>query len=63
MNDQNVADYSDYQWFASLDQRLQAVDCRELGLADADRLTDAQRVLDMPFTKMPLIAEAQSDLA
>ena len=61
--DQNVADYSDYRWFASLDQRLQAVDCRELGLADADRLTDAQRVLDMPFTKMPLIAEAQSDLA
>ncbi len=56
--DRNIGDYSDYRWFASLDHRLQTVDCKELGVSDANRVVDAQRVLDMPFTKMPMIAEA-----
>ena len=29
--DQNVADYSDYQWFASLDQRLQSSGLQGVG--------------------------------
>ena len=57
--DRNVEDYSEYRWFASLDHRLQAVECRQLGIPNANRWTDAQRILDMPFTKMPIIAEAE----
>ena len=58
--DRNVEDYSEYRWFASLDHRLQAVECRQLGTPNANRWTDAQRILDMPFTKMPIIAEAEA---
>lgn len=61
--DQNPGDYSEYRWFASLEHRLQAVDCRQLGSPDASRSTDAQRILDMPFTKMPIIAEADTENA
>ena len=57
---QNVEDYSEYRWFASLDHRLQAVGCRQLGTRNANRWIDAQRILDMPFTKMPIIAEAEA---
>ena len=59
--DQNIEDYSECRWFASLDHRLQAVNCRQLGSPNANRWADAQRVLDMPFTKMPIIAEAESE--
>ena len=59
--DRNVEDYSEYRWFASLDHRLQAVECRQLGFPNANRWTDAQRILDMPFTKMPIIAEAEAE--
>ena len=59
--DQNPDNYNEFRWFASLDQRLQAVGCSQLGSSNADRLIDAQRILDMPFAKMPLIAEAEAD--
>ena len=59
--DQDPDEYSECRWFASLDQRLQAVECKHLGSTDAVRWIDAQRVLDMPFTKMPIIAEPQAD--
>ena len=59
--DRNVEDYSEYRWFASLGHRLEAVECRPLGDPNANRWTDAQRILDMPFTKMPIIAEAEVD--
>ena len=58
--DQHPQDWSECRWFESLDQRLQAVECKQLGSAGADRWIDAQRLLDMPFTKMPVIAEAQT---
>lgn len=57
--DQNPHEYSELRWFASLDSRLQAVGCSQLGSPNAHRLIDAQRILDMPFTKMPIIAEAE----
>ena len=59
--DRNVEDYSEDRWFASLDHRLQAVECSPLGFPNANRWTDAQRILDMPFTKMPIIAEAEAE--
>ena len=59
--DQNADDYRDYRWFASLDQRLEAVGCKALGSRTSNRLIDAQMVLERPFLKMPMIAEADMD--
>ena len=58
--DQNADDYRDRRWFASLDQRLEAVGCRHLGDASSNRLIDAQKVLDSPFPRMPMIAMAET---
>ena len=57
--DRNVDDFQDYRWFAFLDQRLEEVGCDSLGSANADRSTDAQRILDSPFPKMPLFADEE----
>ena len=59
--DQNAEDYQDYRWFTSLDQRLEAVGCRPLGNNSSNRLVDAQKILDSPFPRMPLIARAGMD--
>lgn len=58
--DQNVDDYRDHRWFASLDERLGAVGCRHLGERSSNRLIDAQKVLDSPFTRMPMIAMVEN---
>ena len=58
--DQNSSEYSNYRWFASLDQRLEFVGCQNLGSKNANRLIDAQKVLDFPFRRMPLIADAET---
>ena len=57
--DRNVEDYQDYRWFSSLDQRLEAVGCRLLSDDSSNRLVDAQKILDSPFVRMPLIARAK----
>ena len=57
--DQNADDYSGYRWFSSLDQRLEAVKCPPLGKANSNRLIDAQKLLDSPFPRMPMIAKAE----
>ena len=59
--DKNPDDYRDFRWFSSLDQRLEAVGRRPLGSPNANRLVDAQMVLDLPFPKMPLIARGEAD--
>lgn len=59
--DRNVEDYQDYRWYTSLDQRLSSLGCPPLGKSTADRWIDAQKVLDSPFLKMPMIAEALTD--
>ena len=57
--DRSHEDYRDCRWFAFLDQRLQQVECLTLGATNADRLADAQKILDWPFPRMPMIAEAE----
>ena len=57
--DQNVNDYNGYRWFASLDQRLEVVGCKHLGDESSNRLIDAQKLLDSPFLRMPMIAQAE----
>lgn len=59
--DGNVDDYSHCRWFASLDQRLEAVKCSPLGNAGANRLLDAQALLDFPFPRMPIIVQVEVD--
>ena len=58
--DQQKKEFEEYRWFASLNQRLEDVDCNRIGANGANRLVDAQRVLDHPFTKMPMIAQAET---
>lgn len=50
--------YEECRWFDSLNRRLDAVGCKELGDSSADRSADAQKVLEHPFVKMPMMAEA-----
>ena len=59
--DKSPSDFQDYRWFDSLNRRLEELDCRPLGEVGADRLIDAQKILDSPFTKMPLIADTEMD--
>lgn len=57
--DQDTETYENYRWFSALNHRLEKADCRLLGSKNADRLVDAQRVLEHPFPKMPIIAEVK----
>ena len=41
--------YSSYRWYRSLNARLQECGCEQLGKSQADRLADAQRLLEEPF--------------
>ena len=57
--DRNASEYSEYRWFTSLNNRLEVVGCSEIGSNSTDRAIDAQKVLEYPFIKMPMIAEAE----
>ncbi len=59
--DQDSEVYREFRWFSSLDQRLEAVGCSPLGENNSNRLVDAQKVLDSPFPRMPLIERAEMD--
>ena len=56
--DENVSDYEEFRWFSSLDERLVAVGANPIGSSGSNRLIDAQKILENPFIKMPLIADA-----
>ena len=56
--DQAMDEYREFSWFASVERRLEDLECKPIGSPDANRLLDAQKVLDSPFHKMPIIAEA-----
>ena len=58
--DRYAENFEDYRWFASLNQRLEEVGCDSLGSENANRVVDAQKILDFPFTKMPLIAKEEN---
>ena len=53
--------YEEYRWFDSLNRRLEAVGCKELGDPSVDRSIDAQKVLEHPFVKMPMMAETDEE--
>ena len=59
--DGNQDIYEEYRWFDSLNRRLEAVGCKELGAPSVDRSIDAQKVLEHPFVKMPMMAETDEE--
>ena len=56
--DRGEEEFADRRWYRSLDARLKDVGCKRLGSRDAGRLADAQRLLQAPFGRMLLTAEA-----
>ena len=56
--DQDPDDYREFGWFSSIERRLEDLECKPLGSDDAKRSLDAQKVLDSPFPKMPMIVNA-----
>ena len=55
--DKGSEEYEHCRWYASLSQRLEAVGCPVLGIGSANRAADAQKVLEYPFPKMPIMSE------
>ena len=54
--DRDAISYQEYRWFSSLNDRLESLELQPLGIDAANRLVDAQKLLDSPFPKMPLLA-------
>lgn len=50
-------DYSSNRWYASLETRLTDLGCPPIGSGSADRLRDAQTILENPFPTMPMFGE------
>lgn len=59
--DKNTDSYSEYRWFASLVRRLDEAGCPAFGESGANRLMDAQKLLELPFSRIPVIANASMD--
>ncbi|MCY3567323.1 MAG: hypothetical protein OXH38_01750 [Chloroflexi bacterium] len=43
------------RWFDALNSALSRAECSNVGTEDADRLLDAQRILQRPFGRLPLL--------
>ncbi len=50
--DRNAEDYEEYRWFSALDNLLDNQECHKLGSQKADRSSDAQKLLQLPFAKI-----------
>lgn len=55
--DRNEESYAGYRWYRALQAQLGVADCSPLGDEHADRLLDAQRLLQLPFARMPLMVD------
>lgn len=56
--DADRSEYESHRWFATVETRLNELDgCRPIGEPGADRLVDAQRILDAPFRRLPVLRE------
>lgn len=55
--------YVEKRWYSSVNHRLEQLGCKPLGFGQStsDRLVDAQKILDSPFGKIPLIADLRED--
>ena len=55
--DKGEEQYRDLRWYRALDARLSEKGYAPLSTANANRLTDAQGLLQTPFARMPLLVE------
>lgn len=56
--DADPSEYESHRWFETIATRLNDLDgCRPIGDAGADRLIDAQRILEAPFQGLPVLRE------
>ena len=51
---------SDCRWFDALNAALARAGCRAVGVEGANRLLDAQLILQQPFARLPLLAESEA---
>ena len=51
---------SERRWFDALNAALSRAECVEIGAEDANRLLDAQSILERPFGKLPLLYGLES---
>jgi len=57
--DQDSDSYEEFRWYSALNSRLEEVECKPLGQENSNRLVDAQKLLEFPFAKMPIIASEE----
>lgn len=55
--DKGEEQYRDLRWYRALDARLSEKGYMPLSTANVNRLTDAQRLLQTPFARLPLLVE------
>ena len=53
--DKDQESHEGQRWYRALQARLEGAKLRPFGEETADRLMDAQRLLNLPFPKMPLM--------
>ena len=56
----DAEELSEHRWFDALNAALLRTGCSEIGAEDANRLLDAQMVLEQPFGKLPLMHEVET---
>ena len=59
--DRDTEQFEHTRWFASLRQRLIDIGAKTLGDQEADRATDAQKLLGLPFDRMPSLGQTMTE--
>lgn len=59
--DGNEESHASRRWYRALEAQLERAKCEALGADAADRLMDAQRLLELPFPRMPLMVDGDAD--
>lgn len=56
----DIDELSQHRWFDALNSVLLRVGCEDVGAEKANRLLDAQKILQQPFGKLPLLNETEA---
>lgn len=59
--DREQESYADRRWYRALQGQLKRAKCQSLGDGAPDRLMDAQKLLESPFLRMPMMARGDAD--
>lgn len=58
--DRDEESHADRRWYRALQAQLERANCSPFGADVTDRLIDAQRLLQLPFRRMPLMADGEA---